>query len=224
VAYRASTFVDFEPWAFAAFMRSLTMDEHTGTHFDVPRHFLPDSPIYTEHVPLETFVGPARVIDVPASDARPGHSPLFGTSVLTAHEALAGTIPAGSVVLFRSGWSEERYRRWPEGRSYLADPVAGRAPGWPAPEPGLIEALSDRGVEVVGTDSPSIGATHAPVPAHVAALSRGIMPIENLTNLSALPVSGSTFLFLPLRLLGGSGGPGRAIGLIPVARPSGAAG
>jgi kynurenine formamidase len=215
VSFRASTFVDFEPWAWPCFMRSLTMDEHTGTHFDAPRHFLHDSPIYTDQVPLETFIGPMRVIDVPGADARPGQSPLFGASVLAAHEELAGTVPAGAVVVFRTGWSEERYRPWPEGRSYLADTAAGRTPGWPAPEPPLLEELADRGVKVIGTDSPSIGAAHDPAPAHVASLGRGVMVIEQLTNLSRVPLLGATFLFLPLRIVGGSGSPGRAVALVP---------
>ena len=55
--------------------RWLLMDEHTGTHFDAPRHFLPPpgsglpnehplGAVTAEHVPLEQLMGPARVMDV----------------------------------------------------------------------------------------------------------------------------------------------------------------
>jgi kynurenine formamidase len=38
--------------------------------------------------------------------------------------------------------------------------------------------------------------------------------IELLANLRRLPPRGSLFVFLPLKIAGSTGGPGRAIGLI----------
>ena len=39
--------------------------------------------------------------------------------------------------------------------------------------------------------------------------------IELLTNLSELPVRGAYFVFLPVKIAGSSGGPGRAMALLP---------
>jgi kynurenine formamidase len=38
---------------------------------------------------------------------------------------------------------------------------------------------------------------------------------ENLTNLAALPPRGATFIGLPMKIRGGSGGPLRAVALLP---------
>ena len=43
----------------------------------------------------------------------------------------------GDVVLFHSGYSDKYYKPLPEGRRFAADPVAGKAPAWPGPDPGL---------------------------------------------------------------------------------------
>jgi kynurenine formamidase len=39
--------------------------------------------------------------------------------------------------------------------------------------------------------------------------------IEILTNLGDLPVRGAFFIFLPVKIAGSSGGPGRAMALLP---------
>ena len=39
--------------------------------------------------------------------------------------------------------------------------------------------------------------------------------VELLTNLSELPVRGTYFIFMPLKISGSSGGPGRAMALLP---------
>ena len=39
--------------------------------------------------------------------------------------------------------------------------------------------------------------------------------VELLTNLAELPVRGALFVFLPVKIAGSSGGPGRAMALLP---------
>jgi kynurenine formamidase len=43
--------------------------------------------------------------------------------------------------------------------------------------------------------------------------------IEMLTNLDRLPVRGAHFAFLPMKLAGSTGGPGRAIAFLPPDAP-----
>jgi kynurenine formamidase len=50
---------------------------------------------------------------------------------------------------------------------------------------------------------------------HYAALGRGMPFVESLTNLGVLLPRGAIFIFLPLKIVGGSGAPERAIALIP---------
>ncbi|MDP9425621.1 MAG: hypothetical protein M3P37_06180 [Actinomycetota bacterium] len=70
-------------------------------------------------------------------------------------------------------------------------------------------------MKTIGIDAPSIGSAHDGVPVHQEGLSRGLRYVEILTNLGELPVRGAFFVFLPLKIGGSSGGPGRAIAFLP---------
>ncbi|MEC3980507.1 cyclase family protein [Amycolatopsis sp. H20-H5] len=207
--------------------RWLALDEHTGTHFDAPSHFIPPpgsglpdagerGAITAAAVPPAQLMGPAAVLDVSGvSGSEPGTSPLVGPDSLLAWESAHGELRTGDVVLLRTGW-DSRYRRGSDGDGYLHDVVVtGRRPGWPAPAAETIELLLARGVRCTGTDAPSMGAAHDPRPAHVAGLGGGMVFVEALTGLAALPARGAWFCFLPLRLEDGSGAPGRAVALRP---------
>jgi kynurenine formamidase len=47
------------------------------------------------------------------------------------------------------------------------------------------------------------------------AAARNVPGFENLTNLDQLPVRGTLLIALPMKIEGGSGGPLRAIALVP---------
>ena len=49
-------------------MALTTMITHTGTHIDAPRHFFVDGTTVDE-LPIETFIGPARVIEIKDADS-----------------------------------------------------------------------------------------------------------------------------------------------------------
>jgi kynurenine formamidase len=223
--------MNFEPWRGPARSRLLHLEEHTGTHFDAPCHFYADDEdddldgrplreISTSDVALDRFVGAAAVIDILPASALPGQSPWVGEEALNSFESTWGALSAGDIVLLRTGWSERYYLPLPGGSGYVADVVAHRAPGWPAPTTGLIDAIASRGVSVIGVDTPSVGAAQDPIPAHRTAFRRGLVLLENLANLSGLPPRGATFMFLPLSIVGGTGSPGRAVAFVPGTRPS----
>lgn len=69
-------------------------------------------------------------------------------------------------------------------------------------------------MKTVGIDAPSVGSVDDGAAVHQEALSRGMCFIEMLTNLGTLPVRGAFFVFLPLKIEGSSGGPGRAIAFL----------
>lgn len=202
----------------------IMIDEHCGTHMDAPTHFIPppDSGLpwsgplgakSTEHVELDRLTGPAVVVDVRhlSGAGKPGQSPFIEPADLLAHENSHGGFRPGDVVLLRTGW-DRYYAAGADGRRFADEPLVTKAaPGWPAPSVDAMLLLHERGVRLVGIDSPSMGAAHDGVPVHLEGLSRGMLYVEMLTNLGAVPSSGGTFLFLPLRIEGGTGGPGRAI-------------
>ena len=169
----------------------------------------------SERVPLEQLIGPAVVIDVTKSlpEAEPGHSPAIDVKVLEAFEAEHGRIEPDEVVILRTDW-DRRYVAGDGGRRYVSDCVAGREPGWPAPTADAVSLLVDRGIRCLATDTPSVGAVEDGYSAHVAGLAHGLVYVEGLTGLAALPVRGGIFVFLPLPVRDGTGAPGRAVCLL----------
>ena len=117
-------------------------------------------------------------------------------------------------MIFASGW-DRFYLEGDAGSRYALDVVSGREPGWPAPTLEMIKALAARGVTTVGTDAPSIGLAHDGRPVHVFGHGLEMIFLESLANLAQMPQSGAYFIFLPVKVAGSSGGPGRAVGIVP---------
>ena len=206
----------------------ITIDEHCGTHFDAPTHFVPppDSGLYLagplgsetgDKVPPKDLTGPAVMVDVRflAEEGKPGVSPFITEDHIRSWEEENGPLQEGEVVLLQTGW-DRYYVEGEEGLKYMhGSLVTGDFPGWPAPSPDMALYLHERGIKTLGIDAPSIGSAHDPVPVHQEGLSRGLRYVEVLTNLGELPTRGAYFVFLPLKISGSSGGPGRAIALLP---------
>jgi isatin hydrolase len=206
----------------------VVIDEHCGTHFDAPTHFVPPpasgldlaGPLGDQtgdKVPIEDLMGPAVVVDVRflSGEGEPGVSPFITADHVRGWEEEHGSLRAGEVVLFSTGW-DRYYVEGEEGERYMHDSlVTGKAPGWPAPAPETAIYLHERGVKTIGIDAPSVGSAHDGVPVHQEGLSRGMRYVEILTNLGELPVRGAYFIFMPVKIAGSSGGPGRAVALLP---------
>lgn len=200
------------------------IDEHCGTHFDAPVHFIPPehsglpwaSPLGAEtgeKVPLTDLMGPAVVIDVRflADQGQAGISPFITAAHIQEWERQHGPVNPGEVVLLLTGW-DRYYVEGPEGLKYAhGSLVTGTFAGWPAPGPDAVTYLHERGVKTVGIDAPSVGAAHEGAPVHWEGLSRQVRYIELLAHLDQLPPRGAFFQFLPLKIEGSTGGPGRAI-------------
>lgn len=206
----------------------LTLDEHCGTHFDAPTHFIPPPDSGLPHanelgletgdkVALNRLMGPAAVIDVTelTGQGEGGVSPEITVDLVQRWEREHGDLQPGEIVLFRSDW-DDRYLPMPEGSGYVFDSfVLGKEPGWPTPGIPLLQYLLDKGVRTIGLDGVSVGATHDGAPPHQFGLGRGMLYIELLSNLRRLPPRGAFFIFLPIKVEGSTGGPGRAIALVP---------
>jgi isatin hydrolase len=203
----------------------IELDEHTGTHFDAPAHFVPPagSEFYngngthlrSDDVQLDAFIGPARVIDVrEVVGSTPGESPWIEPVHVERSVSEHGPLQSDEVALFHTGWADEHYLEGEEGRAFVEAALAGEAPGWPALSPATVATLADARIAAIGIDTPTFGAVHDSFGPHLAALERGIVVVEELIDLGQLPPVGSLFIFLPLKLVGGTGAPGRAVAIV----------
>ncbi len=205
------------------------IDEHTGTQTDFPAHFIPPPESGLPHAgpqgkvtgdkyPLEHMMGPAAVIDVTAirDKAQPGQSPRITVEMIKAWEKKHGPIEAGDVVLFYSGYTNAYYKPFPEGQRLTYEPVLEKTkPGWPSPEPAVMEYLHGKGVWHLGTDGPSMGYAEGGEPTHVAGLGRGMSWEEMLIHLDQVPPRGAYYVALPIKVADQSGSPTRAIAFVP---------
>jgi kynurenine formamidase len=198
-------------WFYSSYAYSAP--EHGGTHLDAPIHFSKNGRT-ADQIPVEQFMGPAVVIDIRARTAGNADYRLTREDVL-AWEKTNGAIPRGALVLLRTGWST----RWPNAKAYLGDDKPGDASNLHFPSYGAEAAkylVEVRKVGALGADVASIdyGATKDFI-VHQIVSGANVLGLENLTNLQQLPAKGATIIALPMKIEGGSGGPLRAIALVP---------
>jgi kynurenine formamidase len=198
-------------WFYAA--NTLSTPEHGGTHLDAPRHFS-EKGRTTDQVPLEQLVAPAVVIDV-TKEAAANRDYRLTREAVVAFEKANGSIARGSAVLLRTGWS----RHWPNAKAYLGDDTPGDASKLSFPSYGVEAArllVEEREVAALGIDTASIDyGRSTDFQVHRVAAARNVPGFENLTNLDQVPVRGAVVIALPMKIEGGSGGPLRAIALVP---------
>ncbi len=205
------------------------IDEHCGTHFDAPPHFIPpvraDLPLSakvgeetSDSVPLQDMMGRAVCVDATALNEVPvaeGESPWITADFLLDWERAHRKIEAGEIVLLRTGW-DKWYTSGPDGDAYAKNPlILKKGRGWPAPDTGFVQLLIERNVKCLGIDAPSVGAAHDGAPVHQLGLKHQLRYIELLTGLHHLPTTDFYFMFLPLKVKGGTGSPGRAVAWVP---------
>ena len=191
------------------FTRSFWMLEHYGTHLDAPAHF-PPGKATVDQIQAKQLFGPAVVLDVRADGAKDADYQLSAARVKE-WEKRHGRIPAGAIVLLRTGWSS----RWPDAQRYRNQDSRGimHFPGFSVEAAKL---LIERKVTGLGCDTMSIdsGASED-FAVHHLALGSGLYHLENLADLSALPETGAFLVVAPIKLEGGSGGPVRVFALLP---------
>ncbi|HVT43264.1 MAG TPA: cyclase family protein [Thermoanaerobaculia bacterium] len=198
-------------WFYAS--NAFCTPEHGGTHLDAPIHFA-EGKWTTEQIPLERLIGHAVVIDVRQAASGDADYRLSIDDV-RAWETHHGTIAPGSIVLLLTGWSSH----WPDRKRYMGDDTPGDASNLHFPSYGEAAArllVEERRVAALGVDTASIdfGASTDFI-VHRIAAAANVVGLENLTQLEALPPRGAWVFALPIKISGGTGGPLRAIAVIP---------
>ncbi len=189
--------------------------EHGGTHIDAPVHFAKGRAA-VDQIPLERLLGEAAVIDVSAqASAQRDYQAAAGD--FAAWEARHGPIPAGAIVLLRTGWG----KRWPDPVKYLGTSKRGEEGAAELHFPGLHPdaarwLIQYRRIGAIGIDTPSID--HGPskdFQSHRLLFESEIPAFENVASLELLPETGAFVIALPMKIQGGSGGPLRIIARVP---------
>ena len=188
--------------------------EHGGTHLDSPVHFAKGR--YTvDQLPLEQLMGPAIVIDVTEKCAT---NPDYLVSVADFEnwEKRNGKIPAGTIVLLRTGFG----KFYPDRKKYLGTEERGAEAVAKLHFPGLDPVAArwittDRSIKAIGLDTASIDYGQSTLfESHRALFEKNVPAFENVANLDQLPAKGFSVIALPMKIKGGSGGPLRIIAVL----------
>ena len=114
-----------------------------------------------DKVPAWQFMGEVvkvdgrRILD----QAPNGVSPIFTVDMIKQTEQEIGrSLGAGDVVLYWSRYVDQYDKPGEAGKRLHIDPLAGKAPAFPAPNFDAQDYLGSKGVRTVALDSPSIGA------------------------------------------------------------------
>lgn len=198
----------------AWYWRNFSCNEHTGTHFDAPVHWVTGKDIpngSVDTIDPNGFVRPACVMDF-SSEAAADDDFILTEDHVRGWEKEHGDIPAGSWVLFRTDWS----KRAPKEYANLKEDGAHT----PGPDAGAIRYMVEQrnvvgfGVETIGTDAGQGGHFDPPYPAHAILHGAGKYGLQCLRNLDQLPPKGSVVIASPLKIKAGSGSPLRVVALV----------
>lgn len=178
-------------WKAEFYIGKVDMPCNTGTYIDSPFHRHKDKEDLSQ-IPLEKLAGvPGLMLNAETTARGP---------VLVE----IGEQARGRAVLIRTGWDA----RW-------------GSPKYWEPAPYLSTELLDRliraGAAMVGVDFWNVDNVEDPVrPAHTRLLEAGILIVENLCNLAALPQTGFRFYAVAPRIVDGASFPVRAFAELDV--------
>lgn len=180
-------------------LSAFTMSPHIGTHADAPIHIqgnMADPGRHGETVgqmPLSPFIGPAMVLDV---------SPWDDAITWRQAETLLAELPEfPKRILFKT-------------QQMIQHQVFEDRYAWFSPE--LIRNLAERGVVLVGIDTPSVDNVDSKsLETHHALLESGMCWLENLdlTIVASHPSNNNPYFLvaLPLKLMELEASPVRAV-------------
>jgi kynurenine formamidase len=175
----------------------VTFDTHAGTHMDAPCHQLPGGTSLDE-MDLAKCMGPAFVCDL-------RHVPPHQDIEVADFARWAERIVPGARVIYRTDWTDR-----------FGQP--GYREGFPCPSVACAAWLAERGIVLLGMDTPSVGPVYRTprevIDVHIPLLRAGVVIVEEMCNLAAIGADEFQFVALPLKLTGGDGSPTRALAVV----------
>ncbi len=169
-------------------MSKMTVISHTGTHIDAPLHFFRGGKSMDD-MPLEAFVGPARVIEIKDKVS------------VKVDELIPYNIQKGERILFKTLNSDRVYKtdEFIEDYVYISSEAA--------------RFLTDKRISIIGLDYISIGTFSSKeniLETHEAFLGNDIWIIEGI-NLAGVNAGDYELVCLPIKLEKGDASLARAI-------------
>jgi len=173
--------------------KKIALCSHTGTHMDAPAHIVAGAKTL-DQLPVETFCGDAFLLN--CTRARKARIDL--TELLPHVDA----IRESAFIILHTGW--DRY--WGD-EHYFS--------GYPALTPEAARWLAHLGLKGVGMDTISADPSDSlALPVHNILLGAGMVLVENLTNLAAVPAPSFLFAGFPLKIRDADGSPVRAVAIV----------
>jgi kynurenine formamidase len=181
--------------------QALDIRASAGTHIDAPSHCFAGTDDVSD-ISLEKLVVPCIMVDV---SSRADQKYKVSVADIQAFEAQYGKIPAGSFVLFYTGWS----KHWDTPKKYHNNLQ------FPSISGDVARLLLDRDIVGLGIDTLSPDCDEKGSFVHAAILGAGKYIIENIaSNAEKLPPVGAEILVMPLRVQGAAESPIRLIARI----------
>lgn len=181
---------------------SVDMVLHTGSHVDFSLHVAEDGETAAD-VALDRICGEALALDL-------SHLGPDEPISLDAVAERAGDLRRGDIVLVRTDWTEKMWGDFPD--YYLHSPYCA---------PAAAQWLVDRGAKAIGFDCFSEYCARLPdftsedFIIHKIILENGAILMQQMTNLSQLPVGRRFAFFAPcVKMTGAEGSPARFFALL----------
>ena len=162
--------------------------EHLGTHIDAPNHF-EQGGLSVDEIKLEDLIVPVIVIDISKKAAADKDAEITPEDV-GEFEKKHGRIQPHTCVMMLSGWG-----RYVKTSNYLGLDSAG-IKHFPGFSPAAVDFLiKERNIAGIGVDVISFDPGRDSLyTAHKILCRQGKWGIENIANLSQLPVTGATLI------------------------------
>jgi kynurenine formamidase len=189
------------------FERGMRVPQHFATSIEAPAASQPGR-WTVDQIPTDHLLGPLVVLDV---TAKSGGDPEVSLDDIALWEQVNGPVPAGAVVVARTGWEARQQAR---GR-IPAEHDAARYAAWsPDAAKFLVEA---RSVYALGTDAPALDSGSSPgAPVSRYAAAHDVYALTNVANLGNAPHNGAVAVVAPTRIEHATSGPARVLALIRV--------
>ncbi|MEI6479047.1 MAG: cyclase family protein [bacterium] len=176
----------FKEWSeTTSKLSEVFMGTHSGTHIDSPSHCLKDGK-RIEDIPLNVFVGPARVIDLSLLPEK-----------ITKNDLIDKNVRQGERILVKTRNSKEGFDTWRDDFVYLDGDAA--------------DYLAEIGIILFGIDYLSVKQKGSKDNrAHTSLLKKDI-PILETIDLSRVSEGEYFLVCAPLKISGVEGAPARAL-------------
>jgi kynurenine formamidase len=176
---------------------SVSQGLHTGAHIDSPLHVFKDG-ITTAAISLDQVIGEALTVDLSFVEAN------HKITIDDLKRGGADEVKKSDIVLLRTDWTDKMYGKWPD---YFI-----QSPFFP---PETAEWLVAKGPKSIGFDffeeycARLADFTSEDFPMHRVILGAGIVIMEGITNLGALPRRRVPFYAPFYKIEGTEGAPAR---------------